>query len=138
MFKQIVVGYDGTDRANRAVQEAGDMATALGSALHLVTAIPKDEIHHFGVGSDQQVLSDVELAELELSKVASEFPHLRVSTIARTGPPARVLVDEAAQVQADIIVVGNKHVQGLGRVLGSVAEDVAQKAPCGVFISKTG
>ena len=36
-----------------------------------------------------------------------------------------------------MIVVGNKRVQGLARVLGSVASAVAQHAPCDVYIAKT-
>jgi nucleotide-binding universal stress UspA family protein len=36
-----------------------------------------------------------------------------------------------------MIVVGNRRMQGLGRLLGSVANDVAHHAPCDVHIVKT-
>ncbi|MGI9608458.1 MAG: universal stress protein [Acidimicrobiales bacterium] len=138
MFKTIVVGYDGTDRAMRAVQEASNIAEMSGGTMHVVTAVPKDEVHDFGDGSDRRVMSDVEIANDRLDRVADDFRHLRVSTAAVEGGPARVLINEARSLDADVIVVGNKNVQGVARVFGSVAEDVAHRAPCAVLIAKTG
>lgn len=137
MYKTIVVGYDGSERALRAVDEASLLATAFGSSLHLVTALAKDEVHEFGTGSDRKVLSDVEMAKRSLKRIAKSYSHLDVSAEARVGGIANVLLEEAESVDADVIVVGNKNVQGLSRVLGSVAESVAQKATCAVLISNT-
>ena len=39
--------------------------------------------------------------------------------------------------EAELIVVGNRRTQGIGRVLGSVAVSVAAHAPCDVYIVKT-
>jgi len=46
-------------------------------------------------------------------------------------------VREAESLGADLIVVGNKRVQGLGRILGSIAEDVAHHSTCDVYIAHT-
>lgn len=137
MYKNIVVGYDGSDRAMRAVEQAADLATALGSQLHLVTAVSKDRIHEFGESSDKRKMSDVDIAGERLTSVASNFNHLDIRSTARQGAPADVLLEEAVEVDADLILVGNRRVQGIGRVLGSIAEDVAHKAPCDVVIAKT-
>lgn len=137
MYKQIVVGYDGTERALRAVEEASLLATAVGSALHLVTAVKNDELHEFGTGSDRLVVSDIEMARTRLNKLATELDHLEVSSSAVVGGVANVILSEAEAVNADVIVVGNKNVQGLSRVLGSVAEDIAHNAPCAVLIAQT-
>ncbi len=137
MYKNIVVGYDGTERAMSAVEQAADLATALGSRLHLVTAIKKDEIHKVGESTDERYMSVTEIATENLERVASTFNHLDFRASAAVGAPAKVLVDEAERVDADLILVGNKHVQGVSRVLGSVAEDVAQKAHCAVLVAKT-
>ena len=138
MYKQIVVGYDGSERALRAVEEAADLSTAIGSVLHIVTAVDKsDKIHEIGASSDKMFLSNKEIAQDQLANVASKFGHLDVRTAAVAGSPAQVLVNEAERIDADLILVGNRHVQGLSRVLGSVAEDVAHKAPCAVLIAKT-
>lgn len=138
MYKNIIVGYDGSDRALRAVEEAADLATVIGATLHIVTAVEKgDEIHEIGTSSDQVFLSGAQIAKEQLNSLASKFSHLDVRTSAVTGTPAHVLLDEAKRVDADLILVGNRNVQGLSRVLGSIAEDVAHKAPCAVLIAKT-
>ena len=82
-------------------------------------------------------MSDSELALESLTYLARDYNHLNISVAAVPGAPAKVLLDEAESVDADLIFVGNRHVQGLGRVLGSVAEDVAHRAPCAVLIAKT-
>jgi nucleotide-binding universal stress UspA family protein len=48
-----------------------------------------------------------------------------------------VLVRIAAEAEADLIIVGNKGMRGARRVLGSVPNRVAHKAPCGVMIVQT-
>ena len=138
MFKKITVGYDGSDRALRAVEEAADLAAGLGASLHIVTAVPKDDLHGFGAGSDARWMSDIEIAKDQLANLASKMKHLDVTTAAVVGSPATSLVNEAELTHSDVIVVGNKNVQGLTRILGNVAEGVAAKAPCAVLIAKTG
>jgi len=138
MYKKIVVGYDGSDRALRAVEEAADLATATGAVLQLVTAVPKqNQIHEFGESSDKMFLSETQIANEQLLNLAAKMKHLDVRIGAVAGAPAQVLLDEARRVNADLILVGNRHVQGISRILGSVAEDVAHKAPCAVLIAKT-
>ena len=138
MYSKIIAGYDGSERALRAVEEAADLATATGASMHLVSAVDKqNRTHEFGESSDKVFLSDVQIAEGNLNTLASKFAHLDVTIKAVPGAPARVLLDEAVDTEADLILVGNRHVQGISRVLGSVAEDVAHKAPCAVLIAKT-
>jgi len=138
MYKKIIVGYDGSERALRAVDEAVDLSTAVGSSLHLVTAVDKaNPIHEIGESSDKQFLSDSEIAHTQLTALASKASHLDVSVAAVPGTAAQVLVDQATLLDADLIMVGNRRMQGLSRVLGSVAEGVAHKAPCAVLIAKT-
>ena len=47
------------------------------------------------------------------------------------------LIADAAEVEADLIVVGNKGMTGVRRVLGSVPNSVAHSAPCSVLIAFT-
>jgi nucleotide-binding universal stress UspA family protein len=51
------------------------------------------------------------------------------------GSAADSLCELAEQLGADIIVVGNRNMQGKGRLLGSVASRVAHHAPCHVLIA---
>ena len=51
--------------------------------------------------------------------------------------PASVPPDARDAQQADLIVVGNKGMQGTKRVLGSVPDVLAHSAPCDVLIVNT-
>ena len=53
------------------------------------------------------------------------------------GKPADVLLDAARDVEAELIVVGNRRMQGLSRVLGAIANEIVHRAPCDVLLVKT-
>jgi nucleotide-binding universal stress UspA family protein len=53
------------------------------------------------------------------------------------GDAAEAIVRVADQVGADLIVVGNRGMKGVRRVLGSVPNSVAHKANCSVLIVDT-
>jgi nucleotide-binding universal stress UspA family protein len=60
-----------------------------------------------------------------------------VTTHESTSAPADAICEIAVQVKADLIVVGNKGMTGMRRVLGSVPNAVAHQAPCAVLIAFT-
>lgn len=139
MTQVIVVGVDGSDSARRAAQSAGNIATALGATLHVVTAFGSDRAQVVGAGSDQLVISEATTAEKTARDVAVELrsTRLQVDYFAVQGTPAQALIKQAQTHRALMIVVGNRRMRGLGRVLGSVANSVAHNAPCDVYIAKT-
>jgi nucleotide-binding universal stress UspA family protein len=60
-----------------------------------------------------------------------------VGTVCR-GHPAETIVTHAAEVRADLVVVGTRGLSGMDRVLaGSVAGKVARYAPTSVLIART-
>ena len=134
----IVVGVDRSPHALVAARKAADLAKALGAELHIVTAVMKNGFHDLGIGSDHTVVSDVDFAERDLQGIAAEFrSSLAVSTKAVRSDPAEALCSEATRLHASMIVIGNKRVQGVARVLGSIAGAIAKDAPCDVYIVHT-
>lgn len=134
----IVVGVDGSATARRAADRAAEIAASIGARLHLVSAVkvsPSREVR--GPGGDTWYLDDLGETETQLEDMARNWPDLAVSTAGADGKPADVIVKEAERVGAEIIVVGNRRMQGIGRILGSVASEVAHNAPCDVLIVKT-
>jgi nucleotide-binding universal stress UspA family protein len=77
-----------------------------------------------------RVQHSVEIAQEQLRRSG-----LRVSSLTDVGDPGDVLVRLAEECDADVLVVGNKGMQR--RVLGSVPNTVAHKAPCSVLVVKT-
>lgn len=141
MSAVVVTGVDGSDTAARASGTAARVATALGAKLVVVTAVEKAETEQVGAPGDEHTLSSGELAEKiadqAVRELKTEFPDLAIEGRAAQGKPADALVDVAEELDASLIVVGNKRVQGVARVLGSIATDVAHKAPCDVYIAHT-
>ena len=62
---------------------------------------------------------------------------LKVEAHASQGNPDDVIVNTAADVGADLIVVGSKGMRGARRYLGSVPNSVAHSAHCAVLVVKT-
>ena len=134
----IVVGVDGSATAKTAAESAKDLAAALGASLHVVSAFDSDRTEVFGSGSDRWIVSDADAAEQVARTVAESLGReITVTYSAARGRPADALIKEALRVDARMIVVGNRRMQGIGRVLGSVANSVAHNAPCDVYIANT-
>lgn len=136
----IIVGVDGSPTASQAAQTAADLAVSTNASLHVICSYDRDRVEEIvGEGSDRWLLSSSDQAARIAADVAASLnaDGVEVSSAAAAGKPGEALVHEAERLEATLIVVGNKRVQGISRVLGSVAAAVAQHAPCDVYIAKT-
>lgn len=134
----IVVGVDGSETAKRAAESAKNLAAGLSASLHVVSAFDSDRTEVFGSGSDRWIVSDADAAEQVARTVAESLGRdVTVTYSAARGRPADALIKEAVRMDARVIVVGNRRMHGIGRVLGSVANSVAHNAPCDVYIANT-
>jgi nucleotide-binding universal stress UspA family protein len=157
MLSRIVVGSDGSATAREALGQAAELAKAVGATLEIVRAYaerePRDSAAAYEPtlqeGSDTAGLpSDVArpvgpradaLASLEEEvafAVGAGVPE--VTSTARGGDPAEVIIDIAEETKADLIVVGNKGMTGAARfLLGSVPNKITHHAPCNVLVVRT-
>lgn len=133
----VVVGVDGSPSARKAAEVALGLAKALGGSLHIVTAFDVDRSETFGVGSDEVKVWNSEAAETVAKSLGETRPGVEISYFAARGKPADALIKEAMRLDARLIVVGNRRMRGIGRLLGSVANSVAHNAPCDVYIANT-
>jgi nucleotide-binding universal stress UspA family protein len=144
MSDKIVVGTDGSKTAQRAVGEAVRLAKALDCELHVVTAYralrgakisgaPEGAAKVWAVLPDSQAQSilDSAISTIRIAGVQAE-PHMLEQE------PADALLEVADQVDAGLIVVGNRGMAGARRVLGSVPNKVSHAAHCNVLIVSTG
>nr|WP_255669371.1 universal stress protein [Aeromicrobium duanguangcaii] len=138
VYKNILVGVDGSDSAQRAAEVAAGLASATGATLHIVTAVDEKAGAPSDLPEGMHPLSPGERAEAIARQVAESLSYEgTVQASPAPGKPADALVQVAKEIDADLIVVGNRRVQGISRLLGSVATDVAHHAPCDVYIVKT-
>src|SRR5690349_11145808 len=128
----IIVGVDGSGTAKKAAESARNLAAAKNASLHVVSAFD-DGTEVVGTGSDKVTITAFDVAEHLARTVAESLAGgVEVTYSAARGRPADALVQEAIRLDARVIVVGNRRMKGIGRVLGSVANSVAHNAPCDV------
>jgi nucleotide-binding universal stress UspA family protein len=146
MFRSILVGTDGSDTAKKAVEEAIDLAKAVGAAITLVSAyepVPQARLREEARQTPadlQWMVNPREEVDATLSDAADVVREagLEVETFAREGSPADAILDVAEERDADLIIVGNKGMTGARRfLLGSVPNKVSHHAPCSVLIIRT-
>jgi nucleotide-binding universal stress UspA family protein len=134
----IVVGVDFRPSAELAAREAAELARATGAVLHLVTATRKSSTQVVRGGGETWTISDTDQARSKLQALAGTLgDSLQVKCAVLDGDAAKAVTAEAARIGADLIVVGNRRVAGVSRVLGAVALDIVRHAPCSVYIAKT-
>ncbi|MDN4609871.1 universal stress protein [Arthrobacter burdickii] len=135
----VVVGVDGSETAYKAAEVARDLAVALNAPLLVISAFDGDHHEVIRSGNDEFVISATRDAEKVAKGVAGNLRTngLEVTHLVARGKPADTLISEAARTKARLIVVGNRRMRGIGRVLGSVASSVAHGASCDVYIANT-
>jgi nucleotide-binding universal stress UspA family protein len=130
---KIVVGYDGSDPAKRALQRAADLA-ADGDRIVVVASA---EAHarsgitsgaHLDPSEFQQRGTHLEDAKRLLSERG-----LDIEAVEAQGDPGTSIVE--AGKDADLIIVGSRGLNPVQRMLlGSVSSKVVHRAPCDVLV----
>jgi nucleotide-binding universal stress UspA family protein len=137
---EIIVGVDGSATARKAADEAAQVAHNFKRPLHIVLSMTRNTSQQVrGGGSETWHFDSVGVAEESLKALVGELKTIVPDTTYAVvlADPATALCDEAVRLDASMIVIGNKRVQGAARVLGSIAGDVAKRAPCNVLIVHT-
>lgn len=122
----IVVGTDGSERAELAVDRAGELAKALNATLHILAV--RETAQETASGAEDAV---------DRSRERLEAKGVTVQTHLSAGSAAQELMKLAEAEHAQMIVVGNRGLTGGQRLLGSVPNDVARFASCAVLIVPT-
>jgi len=136
MIQKLLVGYDGSEPAKRAIDFALDLARHYGAALHVLAvarppefgteveaeAVIENSRRHYG-----HALKPVK-ARLATESIESKFEVV-------VGHPAKQLLLYAERHGIDHIVVGHRgHSVFAHWLLGSVARQVIAHAPCAVTV----
>ncbi len=139
MFQKILVGADGSSTALEAVDAAIDLARRLEAALHIVTAYKPDRVLLEEIPGEFHQAAMTHPADTLLEELGRRAERAGLESVvhAEPGDAAEAIVRVAVRVNADLVVVGNKGMHGVRRVLGSVPNTVAHEAPCSVLIVDT-
>jgi nucleotide-binding universal stress UspA family protein len=140
MFQTVVVGADASPTAGEAFLYALELVKNSGGTLHVVSAYKPSATSIQGL-PDEFIdgVDPASRASAILDDLASRARAVGVTAVthALKEDPAEGIVSVAQKEGADLIVVGNKGMKGVRRVLGSVPNDVAHHSPCSVLIVQT-
>jgi nucleotide-binding universal stress UspA family protein len=146
VFDRIVVGTDGSETATEAVKTAIELAKLSKGKLEIVSAyqpIPQDRLKQEGegiTGDVSHVVNPREDVQFILDKAAGEAKKAKVDVVTHPleADPADAILDVAEEIDADLVLVGNKGMTGARRfLLGSVPNKISHHSPCDVWIVKT-
>lgn len=137
---RIVVGVDGSEPAERALDWAIEEARLRGARLLVVSAWHVPAAVYGPSGFVPPVSESIDQTFEEVAAEATEDAAGRgreagvdVETDVREGNPAEILVEAAES--ADLLVVGSRGRGGVaGLLLGSVSAHCAHHAPCPVVV----
>ena len=143
----VLIASDGSELALHAAQRG---VALLGrperiTILAVISAIPITDAAGFdGVAYSpeaEKALWDAELegAHEELSRTANAVSGGQVDKRAELGDAAPTICAIAAEVGADVIIIGSHGRKGVKRLmLGSTSEHVVRHAPCPVLVVREG
>ena len=146
--RRIVIGFDGSANAQRAVDFVSRLPAPRGGHVTLLTAVdhmhlPSHAMAPRGVGAtvaaevtrinaERTARAKKDLARADATLARAGW---RVSTCATTGAPLRDLLDTVDSADAELLVVGARGVTGLRQLLlGSVAEGALNRCPVPVLV----
>jgi nucleotide-binding universal stress UspA family protein len=136
MYRRILVGYDGSDASQKALDQACALAAQHDAELHVITvARPPD------IGDDVESEAIIESSrEHHRRMLAALKPELKAKKIkshleVAVGHPAEQIIYYADKHAADLIVLGDRGHSRLRRLLlGSVTRQVTEHADRPVLV----
>ena len=135
-MRTILVGYDDSEAAGRALERAATLAKALGAALVVTSVAPVTETTGGrSLGADPVAPASEHLAELREARAYLDGQGLTAAFVEAVGHESEGLLAAAQAHDADLIVVGAAESSLVQRLLGhSVPDTVAHRARCDVLI----
>ena len=141
MFRQLLVAFDGSSHAQRALSEAVDLAQTNRGRLTVITVSPEPSVWAFsGYGSSVAADRLGEQLEHEYQRlldgaIATVPADLPVTKLLKSGAIGHAIAEEANRGGHDLLVVGSR---GRGELrsllLGSVSRHVLQASHIPVLV----
>lgn len=148
VYTTILVGTDGSETADRAVEKAAELAVSSDGKLVIVSAyrpLPQSQVEAERRDAPDDVAWAVNPREhvdailKAAKKRAVELGAKDVETHAAEGSATDALLDSADSFEASVIIVGSVGLTGAKRfLLGSVPSRVTHHATVDVLVVRTG
>jgi nucleotide-binding universal stress UspA family protein len=140
---KILLAVDESEYSAAAAEAVATRPWPSGTIVRVLTAVepvvpPAAELWYDAGGNIERAQQELTTRAEQLAAGVAETLRasgLTVETAIRDGEPRSVIVDEARDWPADLIVIGSHGYTGLKRwLLGSIAQAVVTHAPCSVEV----
>jgi nucleotide-binding universal stress UspA family protein len=139
MFRKILHANDGSDHAFNALSLALQIAKHDMAELHMVSVEQVDHMPELveegrqDRGAAARRFHNV----LQRARTMAEESQLKLHTHVLAGHPVRDIIELAAELKVDLLVVGaSGHSALYDRMIGSSAQKILYHAPCPVLVVK--
>jgi nucleotide-binding universal stress UspA family protein len=139
MFTRILHANDGSDHAFNALKLALRIAKKDAAELHMVSVeerghMPELAEESQGNAGTKTIRFD---KTVQRARTMAEESHVKIHTHVLTGHPVRNVIKLAADLKADLLVVGaSGHTALYDRMIGSRAQRILHHAVCPVLVVK--
>jgi nucleotide-binding universal stress UspA family protein len=154
IYSKILVPYDGSKHAKKALNKAVNLAKLIkGSKIIILNVIEEiltpplvfpTRIRHYKTGEDttlstyfRDLQTDMRYKMINtLEKIKQKYENsVKIRTVVLVGSAEDKIVEYANRQNVDLIVMGSKGLKGISRLLmGSVSRHVSEKVKCSVMI----
>lgn len=132
-MKKVLVAYDGSAPAHRALEMAAALATQENASVTVISVVP--ETLGLAVLTDPFDDASVHGKQLADASAFLEGRGIQAETLQPTGDPARAIESVARKGSYDTVVLGSRGLGTVSRVLlGSVSSHVASHVKGTVII----
>ena len=140
---KILLAIDGSEHSARTVDAMGSHPWPVGSTVRVLSVVDQvvTTVPEVAVFSAETIEAEREQLKQVADELTTRYANwlcssgLTAEKQIRTGDPKSVIIDEAQEWGADLIVVGSHGHTGIKRwLLGSVAQSVVSHAPCSVYV----
>jgi nucleotide-binding universal stress UspA family protein len=141
-YARVLVGYDGSENAKRALARAIALSTGQGSALRIVVVVTTvltvygPTAPYYPPGFPEQIIKEGKRS-LEEALITAKEAGRSVSGSVEDGHPSEMILRLAESEGADLIVLGRRGISGVERFLmGGVSSSVVNHSKCDVLVVK--
>lgn len=133
-MKSLLVPVDFSDRSERAVEVANELAREYGAEINLLHVL---EEGLRGKGRPTREAQRLEVAREKLQEFKERLVDVPCDIFVEGGTAASTIVDRAARLDVDLVVMASRGKRSLvGIPLGSTARSVVHRASCPVLTLK--
>lgn len=139
-FRKILVAYDGSEHARKALEIAIQLAAVTGAELHSISVEEDLPKYVATVGEFEEVKRqrDAYFEQLTAEAQAMAWMHgVRLHTHVKAGHEVETIIRFCKEGDFDLLVIGFMgHSRIFERVWGSTSQSLTRLAPCSVLVVK--